>query len=254
MFKLNQKYEDNKNILKCDYIRYSPSEISTMNTANSQIYINIPGADAVISLLNSYLDLNFDVLHAANKDKFADGKDINLVNLGPIALFSNYKLTIKSANYLEEFSHAQIVSLMYNLITSARDSGDFPIAFDRDRGRIQRKLTKYKNIKGKYHVKNMLEDLFSFSEHQEKAFYGFGKRLVLTGNTDKSNLNKANATNIGKSKINSIEWYVPQYIGSISQLAILSKHILRKTPTELQYLERSAFMKEVHSEKLWTFE
>ena len=28
MFKLNEKYEINRDILKCDYIRYSPSEIS----------------------------------------------------------------------------------------------------------------------------------------------------------------------------------------------------------------------------------
>ena len=37
MFKLNEKYGINRDILKCDYIRYSPSEISTINTANSQV-------------------------------------------------------------------------------------------------------------------------------------------------------------------------------------------------------------------------
>ena len=42
MFKLSEKYSVNRDILKCDYIRYSPSEISTINTANSQVYINIP--------------------------------------------------------------------------------------------------------------------------------------------------------------------------------------------------------------------
>ena len=55
MFKLNEKYEIDRDILKCDYIRYSPSEISTINTTNSQIYINIPREDSVISLLDSYL-------------------------------------------------------------------------------------------------------------------------------------------------------------------------------------------------------
>ena len=86
------------NILKCDYIRYSPSEISTMNTANSQIYINIPREDSVISLLNSYLDLNFDVLHAASNDRYADNNDIRLVNLSPIPLFSIYMLTTSSGD------------------------------------------------------------------------------------------------------------------------------------------------------------
>ena len=41
MFKLSEKYEIDRKILKCDYIRYSPSEISTINTPNSQIYISI---------------------------------------------------------------------------------------------------------------------------------------------------------------------------------------------------------------------
>ena len=62
MFRLIEIYEINRTILKGHYIRYPPSEISTINTANSQIFNNIPGEDSVISLLNSYLELNFDVL------------------------------------------------------------------------------------------------------------------------------------------------------------------------------------------------
>ena len=61
MFKLSEIYEVDRGILKSDYIRYSPAEISTINTANSQVYIIIPREDSVISLLNSYLELNFDV-------------------------------------------------------------------------------------------------------------------------------------------------------------------------------------------------
>ena len=61
MFKLSEIYEKDRRILNCDYIRYSPAEISTIKAANSQIYINIPREDSVNSLLNSYLELNFDV-------------------------------------------------------------------------------------------------------------------------------------------------------------------------------------------------
>ena len=39
MFNLCEKYEVDRRILNSDYIRYSPSELSTINTANSQIYI-----------------------------------------------------------------------------------------------------------------------------------------------------------------------------------------------------------------------
>ena len=37
MFKVNENYEIDRGILKCDYIKYSPSEICTINNANSQI-------------------------------------------------------------------------------------------------------------------------------------------------------------------------------------------------------------------------
>ena len=112
MFKLNQKSEVNRNILKCDYIQFSPPEISTMNTATSQENIFLPRKDSVISMLNSYLDLNIDVLYAATGNIYADGKDISLVKIDPIALFSNYKLTTSSSKHLEYIRNAHIVSLM----------------------------------------------------------------------------------------------------------------------------------------------
>ena len=166
MFKLSEKYEIDRRIQKCDYIRYSPSEVSTINTPNSQIYINIPREDSVISLLNSYLELNFDVLRADNDNRYADANDIRLVNLGSIALFSNYKLTTSSGKHLEEISHAHIVSLMYKLLSSCKGSDDLSIGFDRDRNRRKRELTNNKNIKGKYHLRIYLKDIFGFLEHQ----------------------------------------------------------------------------------------
>ena len=112
MSTLNQKYEVGRKFSKCDYTRYSPSEISTINTANSQIYINIPRDDSVVSLLISYLVLNFDVLHAASNNRYEDNNDIRLVNLGPFALFNNYKLTTSSGRHLEDKNHSHIVSLL----------------------------------------------------------------------------------------------------------------------------------------------
>ena len=254
MFKLSEKYEVDRRILKCDYIRYSPSEISTINTANSQIYINIPREDSLISLLNSYIDLNFDVVHGVNNDRYADNNEIRLVNMGPIALFSNYKITTSSGKHLEEVSHAHIVSLMYKLITTAKGCDDLSIGFDRDRTRRRNDLTNNKNVKGKYHVGIYLKDVFGFAEHQEKATYGLGYKLTLTRNNDNAVLNKANATPDGKVKINAIEWYVPHYTPSMSQQTVLSNQIVNKIPTELQYIERSVFMKEVNTQNLWNFE
>ena len=254
MFKLNEKYEINRDILKCDYIRYSPSEISTINTANSQVYVNIPREDSVISLLNSYLELNFDVLHAATNNRYVDGNDIRLVNLGVIALFSNYKLTTSSGKHLENIDHAHIVSLMYKLLTSSTGSDDLSICFDRDRNRRQRELTNNKTQKGKYHVRIYLKDVFGFAEYQEICTYGLGYKLSLTRNSNNFVLNKGNAINNAKIKINAIEWYVPHYTPSMQQQSIFSKQIINKTPTQIQYPERSIFMKEVNTQNFWTFE
>ena len=254
MSTLSEKYSVNRDILKCDYTRYSPTEISTINTAISQVYINIPREDSLISLLNSYLELNFDVLHAATNNRYVDGNDIRLVNLGPISLFSNYKLTTSSGKHLENIDHAHIVSLMYKLLTSSKGSDDLSIGFDRDRGRRQRELTNNKTQKGKFHVRIYLKDVFGFAEYQEKGTYGLGYNLTLTRNTDNAVLNKTNGINNGKNRINALEWYVPHYTPSIQQQSILSKQILNKTPTQIQYPERSVFMKEVNTQNFWTFE
>ena len=79
MFKLNENYEVDRRILKCDYIRYSPAETSTINTPKSQINISIPREDSVISLINNYLDLNFEVIKKADDSGYGNGNDIRLV-------------------------------------------------------------------------------------------------------------------------------------------------------------------------------
>ena len=103
-------------------------------------------------MLNSYLELNFDVLQAATGNRYVDDNDIRLVNLGPIAFFSIYKLTTSSGKHLEEISHAHIVSLMYKLLSSSKGSDVLSIGFDRSRDRRKRELTNNKSTKGKYHL------------------------------------------------------------------------------------------------------
>ena len=144
MFTLFEKYDVNRDILQCDYIRYSPAETSTINTPNSQIYINIPREDSVISLLNSYIDLNFEVVKRADNSRYENGNDIRLVTLGPVELFSNFKLTTSSGKHLEDISHAHLVSLMYKLKTSSKDSDDLSISFNRSRNRRRSASSKQK--------------------------------------------------------------------------------------------------------------
>ena len=179
---------------------------------------------------------------------------MRLVNLGPIALFSNYELTTSSGKHMEYIDHAHLVCLIYKLITSSRGSDDLSIGFDRDRNRRQRELTNNKTQKGKYHVRIYLKDVFGFAEYQEKATYGLGYKLTMTRNSDNAVLNKGNAINNGKIKINAIELYVPHYTLSMQQQSILSEQIINKTPTEIEYPERSVFMKKVNTQNFWTFE
>ena len=143
---------------------------------------------------------------------------------------------------------------MYKLLTSSKGFDDLSIGFDRDRTRRRNELTNNKNNKGKYHVRIFLKDIFGYAEYQQKATYGLGYKLTLTRNNDNVALNKGNAINIGKIKLIAIEWYVPHYTPSIQQQSILSKQVLNKTPTQIQYPERSVFMKEVNTQNFWTFE
>ena len=85
--------------MKCEFIRNSPAETSTINSPNSQIYINIPREDSVISFLYSYLELNFGVFKKTDDSRYIDANDIRLVNLEPIALFSGFRLTTSSGKH-----------------------------------------------------------------------------------------------------------------------------------------------------------
>ena len=254
MFKVSESYEIDKRIQKCDYIRHSPSENSTLNTPNSQIYINIPREDSVISLLNSYIELNFDVSKAASSNRYADADDIRLINLGPIALFSKYRLTTSSGKHLKNIDHAHTVSLMYKLLSSSRDSDDLSIGFNRSRDRRKREFLNNKTQKCKFHLRIYLKGVFGFSEYQEVGTFGLSYRLTLTRNTDNAVLNKNDAKNNAKIKINGIDWCVPHYVPSLEENNKLMDQIYKKTPTNFHYPERSVFMKEVNTQSIWTFE
>ena len=62
MFKLNEIYELDRRLLKCDFERFSPSETCITITRNSQMYMNLPREITGISLLNSYLEFIFEVI------------------------------------------------------------------------------------------------------------------------------------------------------------------------------------------------
>ena len=67
-------------------------------------------------------------------------------------------------------------------------------------------------------------------------------------------MNKNDATNNAKIKINAIEWYITYYIPTIDEYSKLKIQIKNKSPTNLHYPEKSVFMKEVNTQNFWTFE
>ena len=88
----------------------------------------------------------------------------------------------------------------------------------------------------------------------KKATYAVGYKLTLLRITDEAVIDKAGDIADARIKNDHIHWYVPHFTFSIQQQGMLSKQILSKTPTELRYVERSVFMKEVNNQNVWKFE
>ena len=63
---------------------------------------------------------------------------------------------------------------MYKPLTTSRDSDDLSIGFNRSRDRRRRELTINKKVKGNYHDRLYLKDVFGFAQHQKTATYGLG--------------------------------------------------------------------------------
>ena len=100
----------------------------------------------------------------------------------------------------------------------------------------------------------MLKVVFGFAECQEKATYGLGYKLTLARNKDDAVMDKPKGIADARSKIDLEHCYIPHYTPSIQQQSIMSKQRSKKTPTELIYVERSVFMKQVNNQNKWSFE
>ena len=242
--------------MKYDCLRYSLSALSTINTAKIQISTNIPREDSDISLSNSYLELHFDVLRNDQKTRYVVGADTRLVKFGSIASFNFYHLATSSGKHLKEACQAHIVSLLFKLLTSAAGTDDMFIEFDCEPTRRQDDLNDNENVKGIYHLRILLKDIFRFAEHQQKATNGLGYILRLTRNFNIDILDKAAAPDVvvAKTVISGIDWYVPHSTRSKEQQAFFCWQVLSKTPRELHKIQRTVFMKVVNTQSLPTFD
>ena len=126
------------------------------------------------------------------------------------------------------------------------------VRFEIDKNKRRLELTNNKNEKGTFFVRIRLNDIFGFAD-QEKITYGLGYQLILKRNTN----NDAIFRTIGdeaKITIKQIEWNIMHYTPSIENQTIVKEQILNKEPTELRFLERTVFRKNVDATNNWIFE
>ena len=252
MFSLKNKYTLEKLIHKIDFIKYNPSSLATINTANSNISISLPREDAYICLQSSFISLEFEVLKN-NNTRYTNGDEISLVNFGPISRFSEAKLTTSSGKHLEKVDNLHPISLMIKLLTSTSQTSQLLYGFEESTTIRRQELTNNKNEKGTFFVRIKLKDLFGFVD-QEKITYGLGYTLTLKRNTNNDAILRSVGVDAAKVVIKDIGWYIPHYVPSIENQQLVMDQILNKDPTELSYTERIIFRKDVNTNSSWTFE
>ena len=241
-----------KPIQKIDFFKYSPSSLATtINNNNSNISIIFPREDAYICLQNSYISLEFEVLK--NDDtRCADGDQKSLVNFGPVALFSEVKLTTSSGKHLEKVDNLHPISLMYKLLTSNQQTSQLMYGFEKSQATRRQELTNNKTEKGTFFVRIKLTDIFGFAD-QEKIIYGLGYTLTLKRNTNNDPIIRDNGVDAAKTNIKDISWYIPHYTPSMENQQLVMDQILDKDPTEIFYTERTVFRKDGNTNNNWTF-
>ena len=241
-----------KHIHKIDFIKYSPSSLATINNSISNISIIFPREDAYICLQNSFISLEFEVLK--NDDtRYADGDQISLVNFESVALISEAKLVTSSGKHLEKVDNLHPISLMYKLLTSNQQTSQLMYGFEESQATRRQELTNNETEKGTFFVRIKLKYLFGFAD-QEKITYGLGYSLTLKRYNNNDPIIRDNGVDAAKINIEDISWYVPHYTPSMENQQLVMNQVLDKDPTELYYMERIVFRKDVNTNNNWTFE
>ena len=248
MFSLKSEYTLEKPNQKTDFIKYSPSNLTTIKNNNSNISVNLPREDAYICLQHSFISVEFEVLK--NDDtRYADCDQISLVNFEPVVLFSEAKLTTSSGKHLEKVDNLLPIFLMYKHLTSSQQTSQLMYGFEESTTIRRQELTE----KRTFFVRMKLKDLFGFAD-QEKIPYGLGYTLTLKRNTNNDAILKGNAVDAAKVVVKDISWYIPHYVPSLENQQLVLIQRLNKVPTELFYTERTVFRKDVNTNNNWAFE
>ena len=95
--------------------------------------------------------------------------------------------------------------------------------------------------------------MFGFAD-QEKISYGSGYTLKLKRNTNNDMILRGAGVDAAKVVVKDISWYIPHYVPNLENQQLVMDQILNKDSTELHYIERVVFRKDVNTNNIWTFE
>ena len=200
---------------------------------------------------HSFINVEFQVLE--NDDtRFNDGDEISLVKFGPIALFSEAKLTTSGGKHLEKVDNLHPICLLYKHLTSSQQTSQLMYGFEESTTIRRQELRNKKTEKGTFFVRIKLIDLFGFAD-QEKIPYGLGYTLTLKRNTNNDVIIRGAGVDNAKVVVKDISWYIPHYVPNLENQQLVMDQILNKDPTELYYTERTVFRKDVNTNNNWTF-
>ena len=154
---------------------------------------------------HSFISVEFEVFK--NDDtRYADGDQISLVNFGPVALFSEAKLTTSSCKHLEKVDNLHPISLKYKLLTSTQQISQLMYGFEESTAIRRQELTNNETEKGTFFVRIKLKDLFEFAD-QEKVTYGLVYTLTLKRNNSNNDaILRGNAVDAAKVVVKIIKW------------------------------------------------
>ena len=200
---------------------------------------------------NFFISLEFEVLKNDNT-RYADDDQISLVNFGPVALFSEAKL-VTSSKHLEKVDNLHTVCLMYKLLSSTQQTSELMYGFEESDATRRLELTTNKTAKGTFFVTIKLRDSFGFAD-QEKITYGLGYNLTLKRIDNNDPIVRTAGVDVAIKDIKDIGWYIPHYTPSMENQHLVMKQILDKEPTELYYIERTVYRKDVNTNNNRTFE
>ena len=91
----------------------------------------------MIFLGGKYLKSDFNRVHAADDAAYAVDEEKNLVQLGRVALFKDFKKTTFSGITLVSIVHSHVRFWIEKLLKSSSRQNDFSIGFERDNNRRQ---------------------------------------------------------------------------------------------------------------------